>query len=105
MLLKGMYAYVSCFVTCFMRITLGVFFFITKACRILESAGYFMVLSLQPLQDSGSNWIVYKIRIWDFLVNRHLYDISGGLLIASAHFGAYVCGTDIDYNTVHGLGE
>ncbi|ETE65965.1 tRNA guanosine-2'-O-methyltransferase TRM11-like protein, partial [Ophiophagus hannah] len=23
---------------------------------------------------------------------------TGGLLIASAHFGAYVCGTDIDYN-------
>ncbi|XP_034965145.2 tRNA (guanine(10)-N2)-methyltransferase homolog isoform X2 [Zootoca vivipara] len=30
---------------------------------------------------------------------------TGGLLIASAHFGAYVCGTDIDYNTVHGLGK
>ncbi|XP_013848038.1 tRNA (guanine(10)-N2)-methyltransferase homolog isoform X5 [Sus scrofa] len=28
---------------------------------------------------------------------------TGGLLIASAHFGAYVCGTDIDYNTIHGL--
>lgn len=28
----------------------------------------------------------------------------GGLLISSAHFGAYVCGTDIDYNTIHGLG-
>ncbi|KAM6460389.1 tRNA (guanine(10)-N(2))-methyltransferase TRMT11 isoform 1-T1 [Liasis olivaceus] len=30
---------------------------------------------------------------------------TGGLLIASAHFGAYVCGTDIDYNIVHGLGK
>uniref|UniRef100_A0A6I8ND68 tRNA (guanine(10)-N(2))-methyltransferase TRMT11 n=1 Tax=Ornithorhynchus anatinus TaxID=9258 RepID=A0A6I8ND68_ORNAN len=30
---------------------------------------------------------------------------TGGLLVASAHFGAYVCGTDIDYNTVHGLGK
>ncbi|KAH0518422.1 tRNA (guanine(10)-N2)-methyltransferase-like protein [Microtus ochrogaster] len=30
---------------------------------------------------------------------------TGGLLIASAHFGAYVCGTDIDYNTFHGLGK
>lgn len=29
---------------------------------------------------------------------------TGGLLISSAHFGAYVCGTDIDYNTIHGLG-
>ncbi|XP_074920023.1 tRNA (guanine(10)-N(2))-methyltransferase TRMT11 isoform X9 [Chelonoidis abingdonii] len=29
----------------------------------------------------------------------------GGLLISSAHFGAYVCGTDIDFNTVHGLGK
>ncbi|XP_019375860.1 PREDICTED: tRNA (guanine(10)-N2)-methyltransferase homolog [Gavialis gangeticus] len=30
---------------------------------------------------------------------------TGGLLIAAAHFGAYVCGTDIDYNTIHGLGK
>ncbi|XP_074920021.1 tRNA (guanine(10)-N(2))-methyltransferase TRMT11 isoform X5 [Chelonoidis abingdonii] len=30
---------------------------------------------------------------------------TGGLLISSAHFGAYVCGTDIDFNTVHGLGK
>nr|XP_003215629.1 PREDICTED: tRNA (guanine(10)-N2)-methyltransferase homolog [Anolis carolinensis] len=30
---------------------------------------------------------------------------TGGLLIASAHFGAYVFGTDIDYSTVHGLGK
>ncbi|XP_063091120.1 tRNA (guanine(10)-N2)-methyltransferase homolog isoform X2 [Cavia porcellus] len=30
---------------------------------------------------------------------------TGSLLVASAHFGAYVCGTDIDYNTVHGLGK
>ncbi|XP_053880018.1 tRNA (guanine(10)-N2)-methyltransferase homolog isoform X5 [Malaclemys terrapin pileata] len=30
---------------------------------------------------------------------------TGGLLISSARFGAYVCGTDIDYNTVHGLGK
>ncbi|XP_027704411.1 tRNA (guanine(10)-N2)-methyltransferase homolog isoform X2 [Vombatus ursinus] len=30
---------------------------------------------------------------------------TGGLLIPSAHFGAYVCGTDIDYNTIHGLGK
>ncbi|VTJ71333.1 Hypothetical predicted protein, partial [Marmota monax] len=28
-----------------------------------------------------------------------------GLLRASAHFGAYVNGIDIDYNTVHGLGK
>ncbi|XP_066104027.1 tRNA (guanine(10)-N2)-methyltransferase homolog isoform X2 [Saccopteryx bilineata] len=30
---------------------------------------------------------------------------TGGLLVASAHFGAYVYGTDIDYNTLHGLGK
>ncbi|KAM4692977.1 tRNA (guanine(10)-N(2))-methyltransferase TRMT11 [Discoglossus pictus] len=30
---------------------------------------------------------------------------TGGLLVSCAHFGAYVCGTDIDYNTVHGLGK
>lgn len=30
--------------------------------------------------------------------------VSGSLLVACAHFGAYVCGTDIDYNTIHGKG-
>ena len=40
--------------------------------------------------------------------NDTVFDPSvgpGGLLIASAHFGAYVYGTDVDYNTVHGLGK
>ena len=27
---------------------------------------------------------------------------SGSLLVAAAHFGGYVCGTDIDYQTLHG---
>ncbi|XP_022609203.1 tRNA (guanine(10)-N2)-methyltransferase homolog isoform X3 [Seriola dumerili] len=27
---------------------------------------------------------------------------TGSLLVACSHFGAYVCGTDIDYNTIHG---
>ncbi|XP_069830989.1 tRNA (guanine(10)-N2)-methyltransferase homolog isoform X2 [Dendropsophus ebraccatus] len=30
---------------------------------------------------------------------------KGGLLVPCAHFGAYVCGTEIDYNTVHGRGK
>ncbi|TRY97532.1 hypothetical protein DNTS_000334 [Danionella cerebrum] len=30
---------------------------------------------------------------------------TGSLLMASSHFGAYVCGTDIDYNTIHGIGK
>lgn len=30
---------------------------------------------------------------------------AGSLLVACSHFGAYVCGTDIDYNTIHGKGE
>ncbi|KAM6968171.1 tRNA (guanine(10)-N(2))-methyltransferase TRMT11 [Aplochiton taeniatus] len=30
---------------------------------------------------------------------------TGSLLVACSHFGAYVCGTDIDYNTVHGIGK
>ncbi|KAM8946538.1 tRNA (guanine(10)-N(2))-methyltransferase TRMT11 [Pelodytes ibericus] len=30
---------------------------------------------------------------------------TGGLLVPCAHFGTYVCGTEIDYNTVHGLGK
>lgn len=39
------------------------------------------------------------------LIAFHLFLFSaGGLLISAAHFGAYVYGTDIDYNTIHGLG-
>ncbi|KAG8444262.1 hypothetical protein GDO86_009446 [Hymenochirus boettgeri] len=30
---------------------------------------------------------------------------TGGLLVSCAHFGAYVCGTEIDYSTAHGLGK
>ncbi|KAF6714402.1 tRNA (guanine(10)-N2)-methyltransferase-like [Oryzias melastigma] len=30
---------------------------------------------------------------------------TGSLLVACSHFGAYVCGTDIDYNTIHGRGR
>ncbi|KAL4657507.1 hypothetical protein GN956_G4280 [Arapaima gigas] len=30
---------------------------------------------------------------------------TGSLLVACSHFGAYVCGTDIDYNIVHGIGK
>lgn len=31
--------------------------------------------------------------------------VLGSLLVACSHFGAYVCGTDIDYNTIHGKGK
>ncbi|KAA0703558.1 tRNA (guanine(10)-N2)-methyltransferase -like protein [Triplophysa tibetana] len=30
---------------------------------------------------------------------------TGSLLVACSHFGAYVSGTDIDYNTIHGIGK
>ncbi|CAM9272611.1 unnamed protein product, partial [Lampetra planeri] len=30
---------------------------------------------------------------------------TGSLLVACCHFGAYVCGSDIDYNTIHGRGR
>uniref|UniRef100_A0A673CNY8 tRNA (guanine(10)-N(2))-methyltransferase TRMT11 n=1 Tax=Sphaeramia orbicularis TaxID=375764 RepID=A0A673CNY8_9TELE len=30
---------------------------------------------------------------------------TGSLLVACSQFGAYVCGTDIDYNTIHGKGR
>ncbi|KAI1240967.1 hypothetical protein IHE44_0009422 [Lamprotornis superbus] len=68
---------------------------------------------------NGKNWkIVY---LWYCIVRNDrmfFFDIledqtssvlkrwrNSGLLISSAHFGAYVCGTDIDYNTIHGLGK
>lgn len=31
--------------------------------------------------------------------------VSGSLLVACSQFGAYVCGADIDYNTIHGRGQ
>lgn len=31
--------------------------------------------------------------------------VSGSLLVACSQFGAYVCGADIDYNTIHGRGK
>lgn len=31
--------------------------------------------------------------------------VSGSLLVACSQFGAYVCGADIDYNTIHGKGK
>ncbi|XP_054992894.1 tRNA (guanine(10)-N2)-methyltransferase homolog isoform X1 [Sorex araneus] len=48
--------------------------------------------------------VLFKEAQKDFLFPWQLV-LLGGLLIASAHFGAYVYGTDIDYNTVHGLGK
>ncbi|XP_062255854.1 tRNA (guanine(10)-N2)-methyltransferase homolog [Platichthys flesus] len=30
---------------------------------------------------------------------------TGSLLVACSHFGSYVCGIDIDYNTIHGRGR
>lgn len=30
---------------------------------------------------------------------------TGSLLVACAHFGAFVCGADIDYNIIHGRGK
>ncbi|XP_051577701.1 tRNA (guanine(10)-N2)-methyltransferase homolog isoform X4 [Myxocyprinus asiaticus] len=30
---------------------------------------------------------------------------TGSLLVACSRFGAYVCGTDIDFNTIHGIGK
>lgn len=31
--------------------------------------------------------------------------VPGSLLVACSQFGAYVCGADIDYNTIHGKGK
>lgn len=36
---------------------------------------------------------------------RFLFCVSGSLLVACSQFGAYVCGSDIDYNTIHGKGR
>lgn len=37
--------------------------------------------------------------------NAFLASVSGSLLVACSQFGAYVCGADIDYNTIHGRGK
>lgn len=39
------------------------------------------------------------------ILNLVIVSLSGSLLVACSQFGAYVCGTDIDYNIIHGKGE
>uniref|UniRef100_A0A8C5LC41 tRNA (guanine(10)-N(2))-methyltransferase n=1 Tax=Jaculus jaculus TaxID=51337 RepID=A0A8C5LC41_JACJA len=59
-----------------------------------------------PYNICFGRWILiesYSIKKRHFIGNTSMD--AGGLLIASAHFGAYVYGTDIDYNMVHGLGK
>ena len=34
----------------------------------------------------------------------HMLFLAGSLLVACAHFGAYVTGMDIDYNIIHAKG-
>jgi tRNA (guanine10-N2)-methyltransferase len=39
--------------------------------------------------------------------NHFVYDPfvgTGSILIGAAHYGAYVCGADLDYNLVHSRG-
>lgn len=62
--------------------------------------------NIQALQERWEYFYLHPTMECLVYYNKHILFIllAGGLLIASAHFGAYVCGTDIDYNIVHGLG-
>lgn len=46
-----------------------------------------------------------QTKLLNFFFCRFLKSFLGSLLVACSHFGAYVCGTDIDYNTIHGVGK
>lgn len=59
-----------------------------------------MTLSLIPLLEQVSG-------VWSWLSLVHGLDCGfvGGILVACAHFGGYVMGSDIDWNVVHGKGD
>lgn len=59
--------------------------------------GKLHVLSLPPQTAVGSH-----IKVNLFFHSCRC--VLGSLLVACSHFGVYVCGTDIDYNTIHGKG-
>uniref|UniRef100_A0AAY4E7U6 tRNA (guanine(10)-N(2))-methyltransferase TRMT11 n=1 Tax=Denticeps clupeoides TaxID=299321 RepID=A0AAY4E7U6_9TELE len=56
--------------------------------------------------DAGLSFIMAnhaKVKAEDIVYDPFVG--TGSLLVACSHFGAYVCGTDIDYNTIHGIGK
>ncbi|XP_053349755.1 tRNA (guanine(10)-N2)-methyltransferase homolog [Clarias gariepinus] len=56
--------------------------------------------------DAGLSFIMAnhgKVKAHDLVYDPFVG--TGSLLVACSHFGAYVCGTDIDYNTIHGVGK
>lgn len=65
-------------------------------------------LVFDPFVGTGEKFPFYVLtRAWECVsVNTsHLWlCVSGSLLVACSQFGAYVCGADIDYNTIHGKG-
>uniref|UniRef100_A0A8C8J631 tRNA (guanine(10)-N(2))-methyltransferase TRMT11 n=1 Tax=Oncorhynchus tshawytscha TaxID=74940 RepID=A0A8C8J631_ONCTS len=56
--------------------------------------------------DAGLSFIMAnhaRVKAYDLVYDPFVG--TGSLLVACSHFGAYVCGTDIDYNTIHGIGK
>ncbi|KAM5283039.1 LOW QUALITY PROTEIN: tRNA (guanine(10)-N(2))-methyltransferase TRMT11 [Hipposideros larvatus] len=64
----------------------------------------YSILGLLKTHSNQMDKVLFKEAQESFSVPLQLV-LLGGLLVAAAHFGAYVYGTDIDYNTVHGLGK
>ncbi|MGH0155591.1 UNVERIFIED_CONTAM: hypothetical protein FKN15_064111 [Acipenser sinensis] len=69
---------------------------------------------LAPASQMGFiSRMFYRIDSYWFITKKLFLDSSlelccskaGSLLVACSHFGSYVCGTDIDYNTIHGIGK
>lgn len=47
----------------------------------------------------------YIIKCGDEHLRRSIFMfLTGSILVAAAHYGAYVAGSDIDYNLLHGIG-
>lgn len=75
-------------------------------------------LVFDPFVGTGEMVLLYTCistdchTFWEICVSKWFQSglflsscVSGSLLVACSQFGAYVCGTDIDYNTIHGKGN
>lgn len=81
------------------------FYFFISFVILLLFIGFESSVLLVQAPEFPMEKVVKQITLMTVICNFPLFlPFTGGLLISSAHFGAYVCGTDIDYNTIHGLG-
>ena len=82
----------------------GLSFIMANHARIKEND-----LVFDPFVGTGELFLPLPLAhrlppVWD-IMSQFFVSVSGSLLVACSHFGAYVCGIDIDYNTIHGRGK